>query len=197
MRAKLEEKWRKRQQRTLPNGQRYLADPAAAIGHDDVPVFLGEGFPEIFACLGVRDQRGTLRDMREFVSYAPRMLNDGHINVLYSGCQYGADDFRALLGNHLRRIDELFCNAIAWLRRGYTAIFSRMLSGDFVLFEFSELGNYHSRSVVARAWMIYREICDREHLDWSTYHPDPDTWHTDEPGQRRRYDQIVRSLQSG
>jgi hypothetical protein len=112
IRGRLEEKWLKRQQRTLSNGEHYFSDPAGAIAHDDVPLFLEQELPEIFASLGLRDRPGTLRDMREFVSYAPRMLNDGRINVLYSGCQYEPPEFKRYLGQHILRVDEFFSKTL-------------------------------------------------------------------------------------
>jgi len=194
IRRRLEEKWTKRQPRTLSNGEQYLSDPAGAIGHDDVALFLEQESPEIFAALGRRDRPGTLRDMREFVSYAPRMVNDGRINVLYSGCQYEAKEFRSLLDKHLNRIDLLFFNAATWIERGYSEVHSRLLSGDFVLFEFAELRSYHPESVAKRALGIYRSICERAGLDWRIYRRDPETWHIDESRQRERYAAAIQVL---
>jgi len=195
MRNKLEEKWERRKPRTLSHGGRYLPDPAEAIGHADVPAFLERELPEIFQSLGNRGQQGTLMDMREFVSYAPRMVSDGQISVLYSGCQYEAEGFRDYVRQHLDRIDEFFCNSVQWLsRNGYDEVRLRILSGDFVLFEFDELRSYHAPSLVKRAWAIYRLLCEREGADWRDYRPDPETWHLDEKVRRQRYADVVHSL---
>ncbi|SRR5713101_5134098 len=194
IRSKLEKNWVKRGSRILSNGKQYLSDPAQAIDHNDVPLFLEREAPEIFAALGRRDRPGTLRDMREFVSYAPRMLNDGRMNVLYSGCQYEAREFRLLLDKHLNRLDVLFCDAAAWIKRGCIEVHSRLLSGDFVLFEFAELRSYHPQSVAKRAFGIYRFLCEQAGLDWRIYRRDPETWHTDEARQHQRYAETIQSL---
>jgi len=192
IRGRLEEKWLKRQQRTLSNGEHYFSDPAGAIGHDDVPLFLEQELPEIFASLGLRDRPGTLRDMREFVSYAPRMLNDGRINVLYSGCQYGPPEFKRYLGQHILRVDEFFSKSVEWLaRKGYAELSQRILSGDFVLFEFHELCSYYSAPIAKRAWAIYRSFCEEQKADWAAYRPDPTTFHVGQDDQRSRYNEIV------
>ncbi len=195
IRKRLEEKWTKRQPRTLSNGEQYFADPAGAIGHTDVPLFLERELPEISKSLGDRDRRGTLRDMREFVSYAPRMVNDGHINVLYSGCQYEAKDFQSHLNQHIGRIDQLFCSAVGWLRQGYNEISLRILSGDFVLFEFAELRAYHPQSVANRAFGIYRSICEQERVNWRIWRPDPEVVHMDESLRRKQYAKTLTSFQ--
>jgi hypothetical protein len=195
MRNKLEGKWGQRQRRTLSNGRQYLPDPAEVIGHRDVPLFLERELPEIAQSLGDSDRRGTLRDMRDFVSYAPRMVNDGHIDTLYSGCQYEAHDFQSRLNQHLGRIDQFFCSAVAWIGQGYNELYSRILSGTFILHEFDALCTYHPESVAKRAWGIYRSICDRRQVDWRFYHSDPKTWSSDESLQRERYAEVVRSLQ--
>lgn len=195
IRRRLEEKWGKWQPRTLSNGKQYLPDPAGAIGHDDVPLLLERELPELSESLGRRDRPRTLRDMREFVSYAPRMVNDGSVNVLYSGCQYEAQDFKSYLCEFLDRIGGFFCDSIQWLsRNGYDDVRSRILSGDFIVFEFSELRLYHPESVARRAWEIYRSTCDRLQVDWRIYRSDPETWHTNESWQRERYAEMVRSL---
>jgi hypothetical protein len=124
------------------------------------------------------------------------MVNDGPTNVLYSGCQYEAKDFKSHLKQYLDQIGGFFCGSIQWLsRNGYDDVRSRILSGDFILFEFAELRLYHPESVAKRAWGIYRSISDREQVDWRIYHPDPETWHTDESLQHERYAELVRSLQ--
>jgi hypothetical protein len=192
LRRKLEEKWAKRQMRTLCNGEPYLSDPAGDIGHDDVAIFLERESPEIFSALGRRDRPGTLRDMREFVSYAPRMVNDGRVNFLYSGCQYEPQVFRSGLERHLNRI--FFCNAAAWIKPGCIEVHSRLLSGDFVLFEFAELRSYHPQSVARRAFGIYRFLCEEAGLDWRVYRRDPETWRTDEAWQHQRYAEVIQSL---
>jgi hypothetical protein len=195
IRGRLEEKWVKRQLRTLSNGEHYFPDPAGFIGHDDVPVFLEQEIPEIFASLGRRDRPGTLRDMREFVSYAPRMLNDGRINVLYSGCQYEPPEFKSYLGQHILRVDEFFGKSIEWLAtKGYAELYQRILSGDFVLFEFHELCSYYSDPIVKRAWATYRSFCEERKADWTVYRPDPTSFHVDQGAQRTRYNEIVRFL---
>ena len=196
MRSLLAEKWERSHSVGSPNTNPYaFPDPAEGIRHDDVPAFLKRELPEIFQSLGNRNRRGTLRDMREFVNYAPRMVSDGHINILYSGCQYEAQDFQSHLHQHLGRIDQFFCNAAAWIGRGCNEVYSRIVSGDFILFEFGELRSYHPESVAKRAWGIYRSICDRGQVDWSIYHPDPEIWRTDEPRRRERYVQVISSLQ--
>lgn len=195
IRARLEEKWLKRKQRTLPNGEHYFSDPAGAIVHDDVPLFLEQELPEIFASLGLRDRAGTLRDMREFVSYAPRMLNDGRINVLYSGCQYEPPEFKRYLGQHILRVDEFFSKSVEWLaRKGYAGLHQRVLSGDFILFEFHELCTYHSVSIVKQAWAIYRSVCEDQRVDWTTYRPDPTTFHVGQDDRHNRYSEILGLL---
>jgi len=194
LRSKLEEKWGKRQSPTLSDGKQYLPDPAGFIDHNDVPPFLERELPEIARSLGARDRRGTLRDMREFVSYAPRMVSNGLVNILYSGCQYEAHDFQLQLNQHLSPIDKLFCSAVAWLRRCSIEIYQRILSGDFVLFEFSELHAYHPPSVATKAFEIYRSICDQENVDWRIWRPDPGTFHTDELVQRGQYEKAVSAL---
>ncbi len=195
MRDKLEGKWEKRQPRTLSNGGKYLADPACIIDHRDVPPFLKLELPEIAQSLGDRDQPGTLLDMREFVSYAPRMVSDGRINILYSGCQYEPQKFKSYLDRHLRSLDEFFHKSVAWLgQRGFTEVQARILNGDFVLFEFYELCSYYSGSVAKRAWAIYRSVCEHQKIDWRVYRPDPDIFHLDQEGQRKRYNEIVSLL---
>jgi len=194
IRGRLERNWQKLGARTLSDGKQYVSDPTQAINHNDVPLFLEREVPEIHEALGYRDRPGTLRDMREFVSYAPRMVNDGRVNVLYSGCQYQPQQFRSLLEGHLKRMELFFCDAVTWTNRGCAEVHSRLLSGDFVLFEFAELRSYQPESVAKRAFGIYRLICERAGLDWCIYRPDPDTWHTDESRQRARYADVLQSL---
>jgi hypothetical protein len=121
IRKKLEEEWGKRQVRRLSDGKQYLPDPAQKILHEHVARFLKRELLEIAQSLGDRDQRGTLRDMREFVSYAPRMESRGPVNTLYSGCQYRPHDFQSHLNQHLSRIDQSFCSAAEWIARGVFA----------------------------------------------------------------------------
>jgi hypothetical protein len=151
--------------------------------------------PEAARLIGSRDVRGTLMDMREFVSYAPRMEAKGHENVLYSGCQYEAFEFQAFLSQHLSRIEEIIRSAAAWLRQGYSEIYSRILSGDFVLFEFTELSAYHPNSVSRSAFRIYRSICDREQTNWRIWRPHSGVFHTDEAGERERYAEAISSFE--
>jgi hypothetical protein len=186
-RNRLEAEWGKRRPCTLSNGERYLLDPAGDIRHGDVPLFLSRELPEIAQSLGDPGRPGTLRDMREFVSYAPRMVSDGHINVLYSGCQYEVHEFQSHLNQHLGQIEQFFASATAWIKQTYSEVYLRILSGDFVLFEFAELRAYHQASVVTRAGAIYRSLCERQGVDWRIYRCDPKTWHTDEREQREQY----------
>jgi hypothetical protein len=196
IRSRLEKKWGERQPRTLSNGKQYLPDPAENIGHDDVPTFLERELPELSESLGRRDRPRTLRNMREFANYAPRMVNDGS-DVLYSGCQYEAQGFKTYLRQFLDRIGGFFGDSIQWLsRNGSDDLSSRILSGDFMVFEFSELRLYHPESVARRAWEIYRSTCDRLQVDWRIYRSAPKTWYTNESRQRERYAEVVRSLQS-
>lgn len=147
--------------------------------------------------LGGRGRPGVLLDMREFVSYAPRMVTKGQVDVLYSGCQYEPREFRDHLDRHLSRLDEFFCKSIAWLgRKGYTEVHARILSGDFVLFEFDELRAYHPKAVGKRAWEIYCSACEGQGIDWRVYRPEPRTFRLDQNGQRNRYDEIVGQLGS-
>jgi hypothetical protein len=37
--------------------------------------------------------------------------------------------------------------------------------------------------------------CSRRKVDWRTYHPDPETRHTDESRERERYTEVVQSFQ--
>jgi hypothetical protein len=94
--------------------------------------------------------------------------------ILYSGCQYDAHNFRHFLGEHLGPIAKSFCSASAWLRDHCDSVYSRVISGDFVLFEFKDLCNYHQLSVNKRAFEIYRSICDHAEVNWRDYLRDPD-----------------------
>lgn len=196
IRNRLEREWKSKQQGRPANNSPYtFPDPAEGIRHDDVPQFLKRELPQIAESLGSRGQRGALRDMREFVSYAPRLLSNGLTSVLYSGCQYEPQDFRRYLEQHLGRIDEFFRNSIQWLRqKRYDEVHMRILSGDFILFEFAELRSYHSVPVGKQAWAIYRSICEHEGMDCRAYRPDPRTWHTDESDRREGYQGIIQSL---
>jgi hypothetical protein len=195
LREKLEGKWEKRHPRTLSNGKQYLTDPAGDIRHPDVPAFLSLELPELAKSLGGRDLPGTLLDMREFVSYAPRMVSDGHISVLYSGCQYEPKSFRGYLGQHLRLLDDFFRQSLGWLcQRNLTEVQARILSGDFVLFEFDELHAYYPEPVRKRAWEIYYSLCENEKVNWRVYRPEPGTFHVDQNSQRRRYDEMISLL---
>lgn len=195
LRDKLERKWEKRRPRTLSNGKEYIADPAGDIDHRDVPGFLKLELPELAQSLGDRDLPGTLLDMREFVSYAPRMVSDGHISVLYSGCQYEPKNFRGYLDQHLRRLDEFFRQSLGWFgQRGVAEVQGRILSADFVLFEFDELRTYYPEPVGKRAWKIYCSLCENEKVDWRVYRPEPGTFHVDQNSQRNRYDQMIKLL---
>jgi hypothetical protein len=194
LRRKLEGKWGRRRPRTLAGGRSYLPDPAESIDHSDVPLFLEGELPEAAGLIGSRNMRGTLRDMRDFVSYAPRMEATGHENVLYSGCQYEASQFQALLRQHLSRMEKIICSAVPWLRQDYRDIYARILSGDFVLFEFAELSAYHPKSVSRTAFRIYSSICDREQINWRIWRPDPGVFHADEAGQPERYAVIISSF---
>lgn len=206
-RRALEKEWRKGRRIALPRPVQIgsasfshaVPDPAEDIGHGDVPTFLQRELPEVSESLGCGSptRPGTLRDMREFVSYAPRMVSNGRINVLYSGCQYEPQDFRHHLKQHLDRIDEFFHGSAQWMnRKRYNELYSRILSGDFILFEFRELRSYHPESVVKRAWAIYRSICEHVGADWRIYHCDAQTWYDNERGQRERYAEAIRHFES-
>ncbi len=195
IRNSLEQNWRKLQSRVSPDPPQHLPDPAQAIRHDDVPRFLEQELPELCLSLGRRNERCALRDMREFVSYAPRMVNDGQRNVLYSGCQYELPTFRTCLGKHLSRLDEFFSKSTEWIaRKHYTELHQRILSADFILFEFDELCTYYSNSCAKRAWKIYRSVCEQQKVDWRVYRLDPTTFRLDQDDPRRRYSEIMALL---
>jgi hypothetical protein len=193
MRNALEENWRKSRSRGSSNTGRYgFPDPAKDIRHQDVPAFLERELPEAFRSLGNSDRRGTLRDMRDFVSYAPRMVSDGQTNCLWSGCHYEAQDFKQHLKQHLGQFEGFFHNSLQWLSQNRcNEVCMRILSGDFILFEFDALRCYHPSPVVKRAWAIYRSVCERERVDWRIYRGDPNTWRTDEAQQRQRYAEMI------
>jgi hypothetical protein len=197
VRKRLEDRWSKANK---PGTEYPFPDPAKGIDHGDVSSFLRRELPEINEQLGCPGQRGTLRDMREFVSYAPRMVSDGHRNVLYSGCQYEGQDFKRYLKEHLGRIGEFFHRALRWTGvNAHNKLYERILSGDFVLFEFAEFGSYHPRSVVKKAWAIYCSICENEGKDWRVWRPDPTTWYGEgeEEQQRERYAHAIENFGSG
>lgn len=201
IRNELERAWTRIQQSSSSNsGQYTLPDPAQSIRrHGVVPEFLKGELPQIAESLGGPGRPGTLRDMREFVSYAPRFLSNGLVSVLYSGCQYEPEDFRRHLRGHLDRIDEFFCKSAKWLaQKGYNEVHARILCGDFVLFEFAEFRSYHPQSIGRRAWASYCGLCEHEGTDWRAYRPDPNatTWHINEPEQRKRYEEIVQLFRS-
>lgn len=195
IRKHVEEKW----SNGYKSGASYpFPDPARFIGHQDVPPFLLLEAREISLSLGQPEQRGTLRDMRDFVNYAPRMVSDGHQNVLYSGCHYAAQDLKHHLEQHLSRIDGFFHSAVQWMNeKGHGEL---ILSWDFVLGKFMELGLYHPAPVVERAWAMYRSICKNSHPDWCTWPNGPEgTFHMDKEHEREgreRYAEAIRRFSS-
>jgi hypothetical protein len=205
IRSRLEKKWMKKQRDTIPLAQpvrigcsslsHAFPDPAEAIDHPDVPPFLQHEIPEAFQSLGCRGERGTLRDMRDFVSYAPRMLRVDRQNILYD-CQYEAEDFKRGLHEHLDLLDGFFHTAVRWMSQKSDALYQRILSGDFVLFEFAQLGSYHPGPVERKAWAIYRLICEHEGADWRTWRGEPGTWHMEEREERERYAEAIRRFGS-
>jgi len=80
IRKMVEDKWREGHKNLLVVGSAYrYPDPAQGIRrHDYVYTFLQRELPEVSKSLGSHGQHRALRDMREFVSCAPRMVSDGH-----------------------------------------------------------------------------------------------------------------------
>jgi hypothetical protein len=110
-------------------------------------------------------------------------------------CQYEAQDFKCHLKKHLDSVEEFFRKSARWMnQRQFKGVRLRILSGDFILFEFGDLGLYHPESVVKRAWAIYRSVCEHEEADWRVYRSDPGTFHTDEHMRHHRYAEVLRSL---
>ncbi len=140
---------------------------------------------------------GNLRDMREFVSYAPRLRSDGHTTILYSGCHYTADDFVQLLGQHISRIDERFAEAMQWFKeKSHDEVWSRLLTSDFILHEYDALRVYYRKSVQKGVGDIYRSLCEAQDIDWKVNRPDPGTWTAgseEEEWRRRRHQEIIDS----
>ena len=84
-----------------------------------------------------------------------------------------------------------------WIKgKSYNALYSWILSGDFVLFEFAELAWYQPDRVAKRAWAIYRSIGEHEGADWRIWRPDPGTWHMREREERERYAEAIRRFGS-
>jgi hypothetical protein len=202
---KLERKWRNPDRILRPQPVRNecnspshpFPDPAKGIGHEDVATFLEREIPGVFRSLGRPEKLGTLRDMREFVNYAPRMVSDGCQIILYSYCQYKAQDFKRHVKEHLDQLDGFFHTAVRWIKeKSYNALYSRILSGDFVLLEFADLGSYHPDRVAKRAWAIYRSICEHEGADWRIWRGEPGTWYMGEREERERYAEAVRRFES-
>jgi len=175
--------WKKAQS-PLPNG---VADPAEDVGHQDVRRFLTSEIPEFLKTLD------AAKDMREFVSYGPRVRSEGNKSIVYSGCQYTAEDFSRCLKKNLSAYTHCLHSAVRWLKeKGHDEIRERVLSANFILFEFNELRSYHPEPVVSRAWAAYCSLCEHEGSDWREYHPDPLAFSTDESEQRERYANLVR-----
>jgi hypothetical protein len=192
-------KWQDGEQRHAPANTEFpVPDPAQGISHNDPPKFLKNQTPGIVGSLGERGIKGTLRDMREFVSYAPRLRSDGRRTILYSACQYTPDEFSASLDEHLNRMNECFHEAMQWLNeRSLDEVHRRLFTSDFILYEFDGLGVYHGEAIRKRAGNIYCSLCEAEGVDWKVYRPDPDpkTWRdpSAEEGERRRHQRIVDS----
>jgi hypothetical protein len=124
------------------------------------------------------------------------MLRVDQQNILYD-CQYEPEDFTRRLQEHLDRLDGFFHTAVEWMRqKSYNALHRRILSGDFVLFEFALFGNYHPDPVRRRAWAIYRSICEHEGADWHIWRGDPGTWYTEGGEERERYAEAIRRFGS-
>jgi hypothetical protein len=196
IRRKLEDRkqdWLHRQ--GASTGGAEVPDPAELIRHEDVPPFLDSELPSIGLSLGKRGVKAGLRDMREFVSYAPRMKQKGVRTILWTGCQYYSEEFRVRLMQHLAQIDTHFVESIRWLgRKDYSDIRGTILSGPFVLYEFKALCEYHPHSVARRAWSIYRHVCEQEGVDSCVYNPLPGLWVADEQKERRIYEKTIASL---
>ncbi len=201
IRKVVEDKWRKGHKNESAAGSPYpFPDPARGIRkHENVHTFLQRELREVSESLGRPGQPGTLRDMREFANYAPRMVSDGRQNVLYSGCQYEAQYFKRRLKEHLDRLDGFFHSAVQWMSgKGHREL---VLDWDFVLWKFMELGLYHPEPVVKRAWEMYRSICKHAGADWRTW-PGHQTWHMDKRREREerletdRYAEAVRRFES-
>ncbi|MGB9104774.1 MAG: hypothetical protein WCC59_08450, partial [Terriglobales bacterium] len=182
------EKWKKIQS-PLPSE---VPDPGEDVGHQDVRSFLTLEIPEFLKTLDAAKQ------MREFVSYGPRVRSDGNKSIVYSGCQYTAEDFSRCLKQNLNAYTHCLRSAVRWLKeKGHDEIRGRVLSASFILFEFNELRSYHPEPVVNRAWAVYRSLCEHEGLDWREYNPDPLAFSTDEDRRRERYANLVRFLLMG
>lgn len=191
---KVGKKWSTRKDR-LAGTTEYTPDPAQDISHDDIGEFLSHEVPHIGGPLGSRDQEGTLRDMREFASYAPRLYNKGGRPVLYSGCHYRPDVFRSYLRSHLNQMDRFLREAVRWLaENGHRRLRSKLLSANFIVYEFDGLREYYADSTTKQAFSNYRSLCDHEAVDWRVYNPDPDpeVWLTVQ--HKQRYEEMVRSF---
>src|SRR6516225_8304457 len=121
-------------------------DPSEGIAHRRVPEFLANTL--IGGALGGSGVHGTLMDMREFVSYAPRSVRKGVTVYLWSGCHYTPEEFSLHLQKHLTQITEFFFEALHWLKaKSCSVVRKRLLTIDFVLHEFDALSTYHNEDV--------------------------------------------------
>lgn len=196
VRKRLQDRVNRQKGTPADTGTYLLPDPAEVIRHDDAAIFVENELAEIAKSLGSRDRHGTLRDMREFVSYAPRLRSDGHTTVLYSGCQYPPEEFVWCLGHHVGRIHVCFREAMQWLKdKSYDQVHGRILTSDFILHEFDGLAVYYEKSVRKAAGDIYRSICEAEGIDWKFYRPEPGAWSLseEEERRRRRHQEVVDS----
>jgi hypothetical protein len=186
-------------------------DPGEFVRHNHAHGFLKRELPEVAAALGRGRElghnvscrcpecvnlSGTLRDMREFVDYAPRMLGDPGQNILFSWCQYTPQEFRRHLQQRLAQLGEHLNSAVAWMSsRDHREL---ILGWDFVLWKFMELASYQPRQVTETAWSMYRSILLGAGEDWRTW-PNPigETWSIDggeADEERNRYEEAIRYL---
>ncbi len=165
---RFEKDWRTAREKAAEDSAS-IPDPAGSLTHKQIAKFAETHLPSIFSVLGgdapvrgLPGTKGTLRDMREFVDYAPRIIKTGHQLVRYSGCHYERQGFKALLQGHLSRLDELFIGAFDWLAgHGYKDVVDDFFGWHFFVNQFGDLANYHPPAVISRALAIYSTQCAR------------------------------------
>ncbi len=180
-----------------------IPDPAGSLTHKQIAKFAETHLPSIFSVLGgdapvrgLPGTTGTLRDMREFVDYAPRIIKRGHQLLRYSECQYEPSRFRTLLEGHLSRLDELFIGALNWLAdHSYKDGVDRFFGWHFFVNQFGDLANYHPPAVTSRALAIYSTQCARVGKNPGDF--TPEGFYIDaseEEAERRRFRDLMQLL---
>ena len=200
LQEQIKSRWQSGGQRAAtPGEQTYIPDPASFIRHDDVPKFLEEELPNLAKSLGKRDVRKSLRDIREFVSYAPRVLERPRGGVvLHSGCAYTNDELKETLRQHRDGFPDFYSEYLRWLRsKDCASLFDKIFAADFVLLYFEEFRVYYGLRIARVAWSTFCATSREVEMKCEDFRSD--TFYSSaqlEAQGRDRFQRVISALES-